>query len=415
MILLILLALLLVATAVAGLLGVGLLSEGRRKERTGVLALLGAPVILVGGIAVLGLVVVGIGGGGGGGETDGADADRDGRPTTTVAQRSAPTAPAPAGAPGGNVLAESRIDQPAVTMTIVAMRPADDDRFAPYSPVSGLAPGGVVRVQAAGFGSERGHIAQCVMELGRRTACAEPFPVQFDDRGTSDFQMVVRGEISRGGCRLGQATCLLRLTGDMSHRTATVQTILVDRLVPGTVRVEPAHGVADGQAVDLAVTGFPPGTRATAVLCAPPAPYDAERCTAPDPASTFTVDGGGAGRTAMVVRAGRLGPASARCGPRRPCGVAVVVDTGFVTAPASGVAFALGPGVDYEPGRMLAGVLCALVLAAVAGTILVRTDWTKPGEAATPALDGADLRSGQSLDDLFGTEDELDARDPVPW
>jgi hypothetical protein len=45
----------------------------------------------------------------------------------------------------------------------------------------------------------------------------------------------------------------------------------------------------------------------------------------------------------------------------------------------------------------------------------VRTDWTKPTEAATPELDDSDLRTGQSLDDLFGTDEELDEREPILW
>jgi len=57
----------------------------------------------------------------------------------------------------------------------------------------------------------------------------------------------------------------------------------------------------------------------------------------------------------------------------------------------------------------------ALALATTALAIAVRTDWTKPTEAATPALDDSDLRTGSSLDDLFGTDEELDERDPVLW
>jgi hypothetical protein len=173
--------------------------------------------------------------------------------------------------------------------------------------------------------------------------------------------------------------------------------------------------LAERQTVEVSVTGFPPGTPATAVLCAPPEPYDARRCTAPGPTSAFAVDASGSGQTTIEVAAGRVGPGRAVCGPRRPCGVAVLVGPGFITAPAAPVAFSLGPGVAYEAGRVILGLALALSLVAVAFAIARRTDWTKPTEAATPALDGADLRTDRNLDDLFGTDAELDERDPIPW
>jgi hypothetical protein len=92
-----------------------------------------------------------------------------------------------------------------------------------------------------------------------------------------------------------------------------------------------------------------------------------------------------------------------------------VVGPGFIAAPATPVGFSLGPGVDYEAGRLLAGIGVALLLVVLAVGLAVGTDWTKPTEAASPALDRADLRAGWNLDELFGTEEELDERDPIPW
>ncbi|MCA1691380.1 MAG: hypothetical protein LC733_03935, partial [Actinobacteria bacterium] len=260
---------------------------------------------------------------------------------------------------------------------------------------------------------ERGRVEQCVIELGRQTACAEAFPVQFDDRGRADFQFAIRGDVTPGGCRAGQPTCLLRLRGESSARRGTVQTVLVDEVNPGQVHVETGRGLADGQTVEVSVSGFPPGTRATAVLCAPPEAYDARRCTSPGPTSAFVVDADGLGHTNLVVTAGRIGPDAVACGPRRPCGVAVVVGEGFLTAPVAPVAFALGPGPAYDAGRLVLGLGCALLLVATAAAIAMRTDWTKPTEAATPALDGADLRTDRDLDELFGTDEEIDERDPI--
>lgn len=399
MILLILVAVVLVVAAGAGLLGIGALSGDQRRERTGLLALLSAPVVLVGGLALLAIVTLGLGGG----------SPEPARAPATMpdAARTQATPPLPT----------ARVERVPVDIPVVMINPADeDDGFAPYRPVSGLVPGAVVRVQAAGFDwYERGSIEQCVTELGRQTACGEPSPVQFDDDGRADFQFAVRDDVSPGRCRVAQATCLLRLTGTSSGRRGSAQTVLVDRVTAGQVRVEPAAALADGQAVEVVVSGFPAQTTATAVLCAPPAVYDARRCAAPGPGSTFTIDSGGAGRTTVPVAAGRLGADAALCGPRRLCGIAVVVGPGFVIAPVTPVRFSLGPGVAYEAGRLVPGVLIAVVLVGAAIAIAVRTDWTKPTEADTPELDRSDLRTEQTLDDLFGTDEEMDERDPIPW
>lgn len=393
MILLLLVVVVSVAAAGAGLLGVGILSGDQRRERTGFLAMLSAPVVLVAGVALLALLVFGLGG----------------SPSETTAPerpRAQPAEPLP----------DARLGEVSADIPVVVIEATDEDGFAPYRPVSGLVPGAAVRVQAEGFDRfERGSVAQCVVELGRRTACGDAFPVQFDDAGRADFQVAVRGEIAPGGCRLAQATCMLRLSGRSSGREGSVQTVLVDSIRPGVVRVEPAGALADGQRVEVEVAGFPPGTTASAVLCAPPDAYDARRCGPPTPGSSFSIDAGGAGRASLTVSAGRLGSEAALCGPRRVCGVAVVVGPGFVVAPVAPVRFAMGPGVAYDAGRLAAGLLIAVGLVGAAVAIAVRTDWTKPTEAATPALDGSDLRTGQSLDDLFGTDEELDERDPILW
>ena len=399
MILLILAVLVLIALGGAGLLGIGVLSDDNRRQRTGLFAVLSAPLILLTGAILLAVLVLGVGGGQSG--------DHEQQPATTVATRRT--------SPGPQALPVARV-QGGGTMPVVVLHAAEADRFLPYQPVSGLVPDAVVRVQVGGFDwHEQGSVRQCVVELGHQTACGEPFPVQFDADGRADFQFAVRGDISPGGCRVGQPTCLLRVTGESGTRQASVQTVLVDAFAKGDVRIEPAGPVADDQAVDVIVSGFPPGTTATAVLCAPPESYDARRCGPPESTATFAVDPAGAGRTTLRVAAGRLGSDAALCGPRRVCGIAVVVGGGFVAAPVTPVQFSLGPGVAYDRSRVLAGVLTAMVLLGGALVIARRTDWTKPTEAATPDLDGADLRTGQSLDDLFGTEAQLDERDPILW
>jgi hypothetical protein len=400
-ILLILAVVVLIALGGAGLLGIGVLSDDNRRQRDGFLALLSAPLILLVGAVLLAVLVLGVGG------MQAGDHEPATQPATTVPAR--PPSPDTQAPPAARV-------QRGTPTPVVVMHAADTDRFMPYQPVSGLAPDAVVRVQVDGFDwHERGSVQQCVVELGRQTACGEPFPVQFDGDGRADFQFAVRADIAPGACRGGQPTCLVRVTGGSGARQASVQTVLVDGLTPGEVRIEPAGPVADGQTVDVIVSRFPPGATATAVLCAPPELYDARRCGPPEAASTFSIDAAGAGRTALTVGAGRLGSDAALCGPRRVCGIAVVVGGGFVVAPVTPVRFSLGPGVAYDGGRVLIGVLMAMVLAGAALLIARRTDWTKPTEAATPDLDSSDLRTGQSLDDLFGTDEQLDERDPILW
>ena len=405
MILLLLAAVVLVALGAAGLLGVGVLSDDSRRPRTGLLAVLSAPVVLFFGAVVVAVVLLGVGGIR---SDDGQEAPAA-EPVTTVPDR--PRAQGTSALPE-----EARVLRGSTTVPVIVMEVADADRFPPYQLVSGLTPDAAVRVHAYGFHwHEGGSVQQCVVELGRRTACGEPFPVQFDGDGRAEFQFAVRGDIAPGGCRAGQPTCLLRVTGASPDRHVSVQTVLTDVVTSGVVRLEPAGPLADGQTVDVIVSGFPPGSTATAVLCAPPEVYDARRCGPSGPGSAFVVDAGGAGKTTLTVAAGRLGSDGALCGPRRVCGVAVVVGGGFITAPIAPVRFSLGPGPSYDAGRLLAGVLVAVGLLGAAVLIARRTDWTKPTEAATPDLDSADLRAEQSLDDLFGTDEELDERDPILW
>jgi hypothetical protein len=400
-IVLILAVLVLIGLGGAGLLGIGVLSSDSRREHTGLLAVLSAPLVLGAGAVLLAALVLGVGG------MQSGDHEPDRAPATTVAAGG--TSPRPATLPVARVRGSG-------TIPVVVMHATDSDRFLPYQPVSGLVPDAVVRVQVDGFGwHEQGSVRQCVVELGHQTACGDPFPVQFDGDGRADFQFAVRGDIAAGACRIGQPTCLLRVTGESGAPEVSVQTVLVDSLTPGEVRIEPPGPLADGQTVDVIVAGFPPGTTATAVLCAPPEVYDAGRCAPPDPASTFAIDATGAGRATLRVAAGRLGSDAALCGPRRVCGVAVVVGGGFVAAPVTPVRFSAGPGVAYDGGRVLVGVVMALALSGAGLLIARRTDWTKPTEAATPDLDGSDLRTDQSLDDLFGTDQQLDERDPILW
>lgn len=402
--------------AVAGLLGVGLLSADRRGRRTGLAAALSAPVVLVGALAFTALVVVGVGLGGGGqtspppsGPAGPVGPDRSSgpvEPDVLAGPQAGPQGQLDDGAP----VPPGRVGDPLAGLPSVALVVSDEATFAAVPGVGGLSPGGAVRVAISGFEWHERAVAElCVVEVGRARACAGWLPVQADGDGRAEILFAVPGNVTVGGCRAGRPTCLIRARSLESDREAVAQVVLVDPFVPGTVRVTPARGVVDGQSVEVAVSGFPPGTSARALLCGPPGGYDGERCQALGMGASLTIDERGQGRTALAVSAGSL------CGPRRPCAVSVVVNDGYLAAPAVPISFARGPGVDYRSGRVATGLGVALALLALALVVAWRTDWAKPSEAATPDMDAADLRADQSLDDLFGSDAELDQRDPVPW
>ena len=400
--LLLLLVLVAIGLAGAGLLGAGLLSAENRQRRGGALAALSAPVVLVGGVVLILVLFGGVAGLRGGDEPD-----------TESSRPSGPSAPPTTQAVTATTLPTARLQNVATDYPVIFLRAIEEsDGFPLYLPVGGLPADGIVRVQVSGFGwVERGLVEQCVTELGHHTACGPSLTVQFDEDGRADFLFVVRGDLAPGGCRAGQPTCLLRVRTD--DRFAATQTVLVDPVVPGQVTVSPARGLDEGQTVEVAVTGFPAGHRATAVLCAPVVVYDVQRCS---PAlSTFAVDASGSGRTTVTVSPGRVGTDRVLCGPRNDCGVVVLADPGYAAAGPGIVSFSAGLGVAYSAGRVLTGIAIGLVLVGLAVALALRTDWTKPTEAATPEMDRADLRADQDLDELFGTDAELDERDPVPW
>jgi hypothetical protein len=111
-----------------------------------------------------------------------------------------------------------------------------------------------------------------------------------------------------------------------------------------------------------------------------------------------------------------VGTGSSRhgCGARHPCAVSVFVADGHLAASAVPIRFPSGVAASYDTGRLATGLGIALALAAAAVLLAVTTDWTKPTEALAPELEGADLQTAASLDDLFGTDAELDERDPIP-
>lgn len=386
---LILVALIIVAAVVVGV--------------TGIARSVGVPRGAVGGAGIAALlvllVVAVLGGVGSPGSGSGDHASTPGAPPTT--RRSEPTQ-------------GSRMEPAPADLPVIEVTATDTDTFAPDNVVGGLQPPGVVRVRASGFDAfERASVEQCVTELQRLPACTPAFPVQFGEDGRAEFQYRLHDSLPGGGCRWGRPTCELRVRGSASRRVGMAQTIFLDAPRRGRVIVDPSTDLRDGEIVRVSVTGFPPDVGANAMLCAPPTGHDPRRCGAAGGATTFRVDGEGSGQTDLQVLAAPLGTEGLRCGPRVPCVVSVVTDQGFVAAPVVPLRFSRGPGASYDPGRVAAGLSIAAVLTALGIALARRTDWRKPTEAATPDVDRADLETGLTLDELFGTDEELDASDAV--
>jgi len=73
---------------------------------------------------------------------------------------------------------------------------------------------------------------------------------------------------------------------------------------------------------------------------------------------------------------------------------AAAAATGVLTVGAWTVVrstFAAGPSASYDATRVLVGLLVAAILFALASYLVRTTDWRKPTEADTPALDEAIL------------------------
>ena len=120
------------------------------RERSGLLALLSAPVVVIAGVLLLAVLALGVllRVARGGHEAPDA-APRPPQPQPRAAARSGP--------PPATCPRRSRAQiEPATNIPLIVMHAEDDDRFPAYQPVSGLAPGAVVRVQVDGFGWHEG-------------------------------------------------------------------------------------------------------------------------------------------------------------------------------------------------------------------------------------------------------------------
>jgi hypothetical protein len=258
--------------------------------------------------------------------------------------------------------------------------------------VARLAARSVLHLTITGFEPDStGLMEQC--SVG---GCGNPFPVTFDLSGRARVQYLVRDDFASGfetssRCRAGEPACVVYIHS--GEQFAFLSTVFRDpALRPPSVAVEPkGDELVDGARVRVSVTGFTPGDRVEAMFCVAPATYGSERCGAPGPVSTITIGAGGAGRTTLAVREGRVGSGGASCGGASQCGIVVTHPKSVVPEAFVAVSFAEGPAAQYDLTRSLAGLSLAAALFALAWLLVRSTDWRKPTEADTPDLDAVDF------------------------
>jgi len=369
-------AALVVVVVLAGLA----LSFGSRSNASGVVLLVGGGglLVLAGGAAVL----VGFGGG----DDDPAPARAGGGPaaaevTTSTTSTTTTTGPPP--------VPPERAD---LAVRAVGVQVGVADEFTPPSSVLDRLPARtVLRVSASGFEPwSAGVIEQCTTR-----GCGNAFPVSFDGNGNEQLQFLAEDDFAvsatPASCGPGDPPCMVRVSS--SGAAAYIPTVFGGAApAPRTVAIDtPVDDVADGDTVVVTAGGFTPGEHVQAMLCAAPATFGAARCGAPGPVAPFSIGADGTGRASLVVSRGRVGTDGVACGRDARCGVTVASAGVVVPGPVVPITFAAGPSASYDATRVLVGLLVAAILFALASYLVRTTDWRKPTEADTPALDEAIL------------------------
>jgi hypothetical protein len=295
----------------------------------------------------------------------------------------------------------------------VGVAAVDPDSFPDQPPaVDRLAPESVLQIRAGGFTPfSRGTAEQCAPTL--TAGCGNRIPVLFDDQGVARFQYAVSNRFLApavpGRCRADGPRCTLVVRDHADGGRGEVQTVFVDAAPPaGRITVTPTTGLdADGEVVTVAVEGFPPRTAARAVLCAAPAD-SGSRCGAPGAAADLTIGADGSGRTRLRIAPGPVGRARVTCARGDECAVSVVARGSAARAPVVRVSFAAPAGAAYDPTRLLIGLGVALLLAAAAGWLILRSDWAAVGEAAAPEIDDAEYADLDAIIAALPPEEEDD-------
>jgi hypothetical protein len=243
----------------------------------------------------------------------------------------------------------------------VAGSPRDDPPVVRI--VDGLVEGDVLTFEVSGFESfSLAQVSQCERaDGGGLVGCTNTFPVQFGENGHARFQYKVRDHADCGP----SASCVAVIE-DADTRAVVYTVFGASAPAKASVRLEPEGPYEPGDLVAVHVDGLEDSSRATVQLCAP-------ECGA-----AFATNGS---PVPLELKS--------RCPKDEACAVRVLgLSTQDQVIP---LAFVAAPGVDYEAMRVVFSIGLAAVLAAVAILLIRRTDWRAPTEAATPALDAAEV------------------------
>ena len=290
----------------------------------------------------------------------------------------------------------------------VAMVATAGGEFPAPSVVDELVDGTVLRVVALGFSAQgSGRVEQCVIAAGRLGSCGNSFPVEFDQNGNARFQYLVTATFLPTGlsapadCTSPLLTCAVRLVA--GSRSAVAGTVFGAAFSRGVVTIMPEPtALEDGSVITVRAHGLAPDTIARVVVCAAPAISGRERCGAPGPHARLRVDSEGRGSARLTIRGTRVGDREVECNQDVECGVSVTSATGTPLVQVVGISFSRGPGASYQGSRLVFGLAAAAVLVLFALYLFRTTDWRKPTEADTPALDAATF-----LDDIEALDEEL--------
>lgn len=265
----------------------------------------------------------------------------------------------------------------------VGVEPESEDARRSVPPRRGdLADGDVLDVDASGFEPDAtGVVRQC--ERAAAASCRNAYPVRFDNAGTARFQYRVADEID-GPCR----RCSVEVAA--GDKIATID-VWFHQPAPavGLLTVTPNVEIESGDVLEVEVRSFPPGADGEVVLCAAPAIEGTERCGVVGEPTPLRVGADGVGRAEFVVVSGEVGRARVECGRGSTCAVAVLID-GVAVASARPIEFAEPAGAEYQPARLIGGLVAAAALLLIAFVLSRRTDWTPVGEVAAPEIDEAE-------------------------
>jgi hypothetical protein len=218
----------------------------------------------------------------------------------------------------------------------------------------------VVRV-TDGVDGASGQVRQCRLTVHGFAACANVFPVQFDDEGAATFQYQV---FDREGCDGSGAACVVVVADGDNTRLAHAVTIFGASAPPAPeVTLTPPGPYSPGARVRVEVSSLPPGAVTRVALCA-------EDCR---------------GETSVV--AGDDGTATATIGVGERCGDCGVVVVSGATSQRVDVQFTALPSPGYDAARVVVGLALAALFLVVAWRIVRGVDWRPPSEADAPELD----------------------------